>query len=260
MTAKTHKEDRIGLQPSRCWALFLDVDGTLLDIAPTPQEAVLPPGLVPLLERLCGLLGGAVALVSGRPLRDIDRLFSPLLLPAAGEHGAEIRFAANEPPRSATRPGGLAPLRAALALYRVDHPGVLVEDKGHSLTAHYRLAPGCEAELRALLSRLLADGLQDYEILESKMAFDVKPRRFSKGSAIEALMETPPFTGRVPVAAGDDVTDGFAFEAARRLGGEAIQVGPRPAAPGHHFLPDPASLRRWLATLADRLARTASCP
>lgn len=239
--------------PRADWALFLDVDGTLLDIAATPQEVVVPAELRGILSSLIGALNGAVALVSGRSLRDVDHLFAPLRSPAAGQHGAEIRL-----PEGGERemPAGpaLAAVRRRLNQIAVEHPGVMVEDKGASVTAHYRLAPDSADLLRAVIAEELTKIGADYQLLESKMAYDIKPKRFSKGSALAEFMRGRPFAGRRPVFIGDDETDQDGFAAAMRLGGHAIQIGPRPAGPGIHFISGPRILRTWLAALPEAIA------
>lgn len=239
--------------PRADWALFLDIDGSLLDIAATPQDVIVAPEVREILADLAQALDGAVALLSGRPLRDIDRLFAPLRLPAAGQHGAEIRRLAGGERAVAAAPA-LDSLRRRLSALADEHPGVLIEDKGASLTAHYRLAPGCGTLLRDAIEHGMACLGSEYELLESKMAFDVKPRRFTKGSAVAEFMRRPPFAGRRPVVVGDDITDLDGFAVALRGGGCAIQIGPRPAGPGMHFLSGPPALRTWLATLPRAIA------
>lgn len=241
------------LVPGPRWALFLDVDGSLLDIAATPQEVAMPPELPDILIELGRALDGAVALVSGRALHDLDRLFAPLRMPVAGQHGAEIRL-----PQGGGRamPAGpaLATLRRRLNEAAIRHPGVMIEDKGASITAHYRLAPDCADLLRALVAQEMSAIDGDYELLESKMAFDVKPRRFDKGTAIREFMHRAPFAGRLPVFIGDDATDLDGFAAVLGLGGHAIQIGPQPAGPGIHYISNPRVLRAWLAALPAAIA------
>jgi trehalose 6-phosphate phosphatase len=224
------------------WALFLDLDGTLLDIAPTPTSVSVPDGLVEVLGRLQRQLGGALAIVSGRPLADIDRLLAPLLLPVAGNHGASARL-----------PDGTQQALAAVAALPQDWlerartacaqwPGTIVEPKPFSLALHFRLAPERKADVRALLESLAA-GCDDYEILPAHFAFELRPRQASKGLAIERLMAMAPFHGRVPVFIGDDVTDESGRAAARRLGGMGLDVA-------LNFGGSAACVRQWLASAA----------
>ncbi|HKU97692.1 MAG TPA: trehalose-phosphatase [Vineibacter sp.] len=225
------------------WALFLDLDGTLLDLALTPTAVVVPDGLVDVLRRLHGRLNGALAIVTGRPLDDIDRLLAPLVLPVAGNHGASARLPDGSQqalaPVSALPPAWRAEAEAACSQW----PGTIVEPKPYSLALHYRLAPDRDREIHALLSRLAAERADDYEILKAHYAFELRPRRADKGLAIERLMELVPFQGRVPVFIGDDVTDESGRAAARRLGGIGLDVA-------ETFDGSAARVREWLAAAA----------
>lgn len=236
------------LQAQRDWALFIDVDGTLLDIAPTPMAVVVPPELPGALVAASQALDGAFALLSGRPLADLDRLFGVLPIVAAGQHGIELRNGDQitlPPPNQA-----IAVARARLQDFADRHPGVLIEDKGGSLTAHYRLAPTAEASLRSLVESVLTTTLPDFELLESKMAFDIRPLGHHKGRAVEELMRRGPFTGRIPVMVGDDATDEDGFRAVHQRGGIAVAVGPRqPAVVVEHHFESPARFRSWLAAM-----------
>lgn len=221
------------------WALFLDLDGTLLDMALTPTSVVVPEGLVDVLRHLSRRLDGALAIVTGRPLEDIDRLLAPLRLPVAGNHGASGRG----PDGTILALAPVAPLPPAWVAEaeRVCAPweGVIVEPKPYSLALHYRLAPAHERDVFDLLERLAAERAEDYEILTAHCAFELRPRLASKGLAVEKLMELPPFRGRFPVFIGDDVTDESGREAARQLGGIGLDVGPS-------FAGSPARVRAWL--------------
>lgn len=221
-------------------ALFLDFDGTLVDIAPEPGAVVIPSGLVPTLEALQRYLQGAVAVVSGRPIREIDRFLAPLRLPVAGVHGAERRSAAGgmdcigEHPLDAVE-------QAANDLAAADSR-LLVEHKRASIALHYRLAPDREAAcidtMQAAVAR--SPGLV---LLRGKMVVEAKPGSASKGGAIEAFLREPPFAGRTPVFVGDDVTDEAGFAAVQRLGGLGVKVGEGATVAGQR-LADPAALRR----------------
>ena len=227
------------------WALFLDLDGTLIDLAPTPASVVVPEGLIDNLRRLQDRLGGAVAIVSGRPLEDVDRLLAPLLLPVAGNHGASARLPDGTTqalaPVTPLPPDWIPRVQAASASW----PGTIVEPKPYSLALHYRLAPERERDVFDLATTLAAERPDDYEILKAHYAYELRPRQASKGLAIERLMELPPFRGRFPVFIGDDVTDESGRAAARRLGGIGLDVAPS-------FGGSAARVREWLASAAQR--------
>ena len=228
-------------------SLFLDVDGTLLDIAPAPDLVVVPAELVPTLSRLSGLLDGALALVSGRPIAQLDQLFAPLRLPAAGEHGAEIRLAADQaiiagPPLSA-----LERLVDRLMEATASIPGVRVERKRAGVVVHYRQAPDHAGLLRGLVDAAVADHLADVHVLPGKMVLEVKERTYSKGQAVIALMQQSPFAGRRPLFLGDDASDRDGFAAARRFGGCGAAVGPDHAEAADWVFASPAAVRAWLA-------------
>jgi len=247
------REPPARLVSGACSSLFLDVDGTLLDIAPAPDLVVVPTDLVPTLSRLSGLLGGALALVSGRPIAQLDRLFAPLRLPAAGEHGAEIRLAADQaviagPPLSA-----LERLVARLTEATASIPGVRIERKRAGVVVHYRQAPEQAALLRGLVDAAVADHLADVQVLPGKMVLEVKERMYSKGQAVIALMQRSPFAGRRPLFLGDDASDRDGFAAARRFGGCGAAVGPDHAEAADWVFASPAAVRAWLARLAAAL-------
>lgn len=229
-------------EPMRDWALFLDLDGTLLDIAPTPDAVVVPETLVADLATASQALQGALAIVSGRALETIDLLMTPLQLPAGGEHGAVVRL-----------PNGLyeetersVPLDWAMALQELaaQSPGVLIEAKHHNIVAHYRNAPACQSQLRALVQALVARDPDHFEMLEAKMAFEIRARNVSKGHVVHRLMTAAPFAGRTPVFVGDDKTDEDGFRAAIESGGIALDVA-------YAFAGQPARVRDWLKRFAD---------
>ncbi|HUA52410.1 MAG TPA: trehalose-phosphatase [Candidatus Sulfotelmatobacter sp.] len=230
------------------WAFFLDIDGTLLDLAPTPDGVHVPSELRLCLGALERAFGGAVALVSGRSLATIDRLFAPLVLTAAaGQHGAETR-AAGVPAQSAPDPA-LEPIAAALASFAAARPGLVVETKGSSVAVHYRQAPEHADAVRALAQRLVEPHRERLEILPAHAAFDIKPRAATKGRAIAWLMTRAPFAGRLPVFAGDDTTDEDGFAAINARGGVSIRVGragERAPSAARHRIGSPAEFRAWL--------------
>ncbi len=232
------------------WALFLDVDGTLLDFAITPEAVEVPPDLIDNLGALRRILGGALALVSGRSIAALDRLFAPLRLPAAGQHGAELRNEVGSEMTGVAPPRHLAAVIARLRDFAANHPGIVVEDKGVSVAVHYRQVPRYRGAVEAAARAAIGTDSTEMEMIPAAMAFDIKPRSADKGQALAWFMRRPPFAGRLPVFIGDDRTDedGFAAVAAHgREGraGHAIQVGNRPRAARWH-IPAPADLRRWL--------------
>ena len=232
-------------------ALFLDVDGTLIDIAERPDAVVVPDGLVATLKRAETAAGGALALVSGRPLADLDRLFEPLRLAASGVHGAELRL---DPKGEAAISEAVGPLPPALwtelAEMLADLPGTFAENKRYSYAVHYREAPWAERTLKARLERLLQTSPQPgIAMLGAHSAFELKHPQFDKGQAIRRFLECPPFKGRTPVFVGDDETDEAGFAVVAALGGYAYSVGePRPCAAA--TFASPAAVRRWLTSFA----------
>jgi trehalose 6-phosphate phosphatase len=234
-------------------ALFLDVDGTLLDIADRPSAVVTPVGLVASLAAAERKLAGALALISGRPVDEVDRLFEPLRLRASGVHGAQIRFDPQEATRSAPGAAELpATLLAALTEALRDFPGTLVENKRFSLAVHYRLAPEMALRLRRALERV-ANALRgvDFELINAHYAFELKARRCDKGKAIALLLSSAPFLGRTPIFAGDDDTDESGFAAVTARGGLAYSVGRRRLGAVGVF-ETPQAVRDWLAVFAGR--------
>jgi trehalose 6-phosphate phosphatase len=244
--------------PSADWALFLDIDGTLLELAPTPSEVVVPPGLPGLLSALKRALGGAVALVSGRSLADIDALFSPLEPIAAGQHGAEIRLPNGATERLGRAGGVLTGLMEKIGAFAAARPGILVEDKGMTIAVHCRQAPGYQAELGRFLADLTAAHGDRLETIGGHRVFEIKPRNLSKRTAVERLMRIAPFAGRLPLFIGDDRTDEDGFAAVRALGGHAIRVGPDGPDPGWTTIAtwrmaDPACARAFLSDVVTSL-------
>lgn len=235
-------------------ALFLDFDGTMVDIAPQPQDVHVPNELIAVVEQLRDYLGGAVAVISGRPIEQIDAFLDPLRIAVAGVHGAERRGADGRTELLATHPLELVE-REASRLAQA-HPALLVENKRGSLALHYRQAPELEALCLDTMERAVqaSPGLT---LLRGKMVAEAKPGGASKGKAIEAFLRDPPFAGRTPVFIGDDITDEVGFSTVQRLGGMGIKVG-EGATVAWRRLPNPAALRGELeAAVAARAARTA---
>lgn len=229
------------------WCIFLDVDGTLLEFAETPDEVAVEAELVAVLERLSRAVDGALALVSGRPITALDRLFAPLRLPSAGVHGLERRNAQGTFTDGPVDWLPLATARHALQEFVERHPALVLEDKGVALALHWRRDPALEAAVQALLMSLLERMGPEFELLPGASVLELKPSAHDKGSAVDAFLLEPPFAGRVPLFIGDDVTDADAFRAVERHGGWAIGVGPRPSTALR--LEDPRAVRRWLARL-----------
>jgi trehalose 6-phosphate phosphatase len=240
---------------SKNWALFLDIDGTLLDLAPTPDAVVVPPGLLQVLESVFSALDGAAAFVSGRPIEWIDRLFRPLCWPAAGQHGAEIRLASNDAVQSTVDIPDLSRLRARAAAIAASMPGVLVEDKSFGIALHYRNVPEQGPVLHRRVEAMLGELKSDLQLLPGKMVIEIKAVAAWKERAVEIFMEVEPFRGRQPVVIGDDKTDEGAFRAAQRRGGYAIQVGPGRSTVASAHVGSPAAVRDWLAGLPETLLR-----
>ncbi len=230
-------------------ALLLDVDGTLLDLASTPTGVVVPESLRPTLRNLLALGGGAVALVSGRTIDMLDRLFAPLRAPAIGGHGAEMRVAADAPAIRRHPPGLSEALRERLHALATIDPRLLVEDKLHSIAVHYRLARRHQGFLEQEIAGIVAAGTDPVEILPGKDVIEVKPKAFTKGSAVIELMTYPPFSGRTPLFIGDDTTDESVLAILPELSGLGFSVG-RPMQGAQGVVPSPEHVRSWLARLA----------
>lgn len=211
--------------PECALALFLDVDGTLLEIAASPGEVKVPASVRNTLDLAAEGENGALALVSGRTLGELDRLFAPITFPAAGQHGLERRDASGRLWRAKSEPRLLQPVREALSELVARHPGLLFEDKGMTLALHYRLAPRLEALVREVMNNALARLPPHYQLKGGKCVVELMPAGYSKRSAIESFMREPPFAGRTPVFVGDDLTDEDGFAAVNALGGYSIRVG-----------------------------------
>lgn len=227
------------------WALFLDVDGTLLDIAERPDLVDTNKVDTDLMEGLQRVAQGALALISGRSLVQLDTMFAPLRLAAAGQHGFERRDVQGKRHRHRFPVETLRPAAAAIRDFASRHQGLVFEDKGASVALHYRLAP--ELAGRALEAvRLAAASLGDtVQIQGGKMVWELKPAGADKGLAIDEFMREAPFAGRIPVFLGDDVTDEYGFRVVNRLRGHSIKVGQGETA-ALWRLPHPSAARAWL--------------
>jgi len=228
------------------WALFLDVDGTLLDIADHPDDVRTTPRLK-LLVRRAGLeLGGAVALVSGRAIADLDRLFMPLQLPTAGLHGIERRSADGTMHYRPALEDRLHDIKRELMEFADNRTGLLLEDKGAALALHYRNAPGAAGEATEIMDRVARDAGDQFHVQHGKMVLELKPAGQDKGTAILQFMDESPFRGRIPVFAGDDVTDEDGFAAVNRLDGESIRVGDGKSTAARYQIESVNQLLGWL--------------
>jgi trehalose 6-phosphate phosphatase len=232
-------------------AVLLDIDGTLLDLAPTPREVWVPPGLSKTLNRLLQRTGGALALVSGRSLNDIDLIFAPDQYPVVGGHGAEMRLDPESEAVAAHAPPMDKELKRRLAAIAKLSPGILLEDKGYSLALHYRLAPHAEKAIYAAVSLIRADlPNAPIEVLPGKCVCEIKHSGFTKASGVRELMTHEPFRGRRPFFIGDDVTDESVFAIMPDFDGLAFSVGRRAKGVAGHF-DAPSDVREFLAHLLD---------
>jgi trehalose 6-phosphate phosphatase len=236
--------------PDRGCAMFFDFDGTLAELAPTPDAVVMQPQVRQWLSQMQAALGGAVAVVSGRPVAEIDHHLQPLKLCVAGVHGAERRGADGHIRRMAV--GQLTEAAAVVQSICQQHPALTLELKPGALALHYRQAPEledlCLATMNDALTR--AEGMT---LMRGKMVVEMKPRRAGKGTAVRAFVEERPFRQRRPWFFGDDVTDESAFEAVQALGGVAVKIGEGETLAAHR-LPDPAALHQWMDQASTQLS------
>ncbi|MGE0025332.1 MAG: trehalose-phosphatase, partial [Hyphomicrobium sp.] len=235
-------------------ALFLDVDGTLLDLAATPKSVRVPNGLIGVLQRLSLRLDGAVAIITGRLISEIDLLLQPLKLTASGVHGAEIR---TSPTGDIERVTAMLPADVVQDMRKLalDIPGVIAEPKGAGLAVHYRLAPQAEGVVLAALEAALERHRGAFELLRGKRLFEVLPAGLSKGTALSSLSALPAFRDRMPIMIGDDVGDEAAFKVSESMGGFALRVA------GEYYRDEgadfagPRAVLGWLDELACKLER-----
>jgi trehalose 6-phosphate phosphatase len=235
----------------RNWCFFLDIDGTLIEFAERPNAVLADAGIKAVLRRLLGAASGAVALISGRSIADIDRVFAPLRFPAAGQHGLERRD-----------DGGNLRVHTAPMIHLQDaaeklerlvalHPDLVLENKGASLALHYRLAPHLASEVDDAMRELLGELGDEFELLSGKMLVEIKLSGKDKGTAIAEFMAERPFSGRTPVFIGDDVTDEYGFALVNSRRGHSVKVGSGASA-ARWRLADARAVRAWLAAFAGR--------
>ena len=248
---ETHHDDEDG--DARDLALFLDLDGTLIDIAATPTGACAPPGLVELLQELSSRLGGAMAIVSGRDIAAIDDLLAPLRPRAAGAHGSEMRGDAGGEGQKIAPVLSPAFVEAVRDLGKLD-PGIVVEIKDAAVAVHYREAPDCAAEVERRLALALPLSSAPLDLRPGRMVVEVMDRNVSKGAALHSFMQRAPFSGRRPIMIGDDVADLAAFAAAEQFGGKGLRVAGEFFDAASADFDGTAAVRQWLHKLAVRIS------
>jgi trehalose 6-phosphate phosphatase len=235
-------------------SLFLDVDGTLLEFESHPDLVRAPEGLLDLLQGVSNELDGAVALISGRSLADLDRVFAPWQPYAAGGHGTEVRGPSGTRLHHVDQ-SAVQELRQFVVRDVERLPGVWIEDKGYGFAVHYRDHPEHEAVVSRLAAKAAQQSAGALEVQPGAFVQELRPAAFDKGHALDELMEQPPFRGRRPVVVGDDRTDEFAFVAANRHRGVSILVGPRDDTVARYRITDPAGVRTWLAMIIQEVTR-----
>lgn len=233
--------------PSAGWAYFFDIDGTLSVLAPTPSSARLAPHVRERLEALRARCGGAVAVISGRPLSAIDAICEGLRLPAAGQNGAERRTATGRVVALPVRRGQLDRALPVLNRLVARNPRLLLEDKGHSLTLHYRAVPAMAGVAHRTMRQLQRQFGEDFVVQSGKRVVELLPAGVDKGLAVRAFLSEAPFRGRLPVFVGDDVSDEPAFAAVNALDGLSVKVGSGPTS-ARWRLAGVGAVRRWLAS------------
>ena len=245
----TFRTNAVPPPPRPDWAYFLDVDGTLVYFAERPEAIRVDAELLTLIQRVHRACDGALALVSGRALSDLDARLGNLRIPIAGQHGLELRDAQgrvrqHEDANSAARDW----FKERLLSLAVRHPGVLIEDKGAALTVHYRQAPSLAAYIHRQAKRWLKESGLPLDIQNGRYVLEFKPATHDKGTAITEFMQRSPFAGRLPVFIGDDVTDEHGFAQVNRLHGFSIKVG-KGATCARWRLADVTAVRQWLAAI-----------
>jgi trehalose 6-phosphate phosphatase len=250
LTPADGKQMQSILSFERDWCFFLDVDGTLIGFSEHPNNVHIDTALHGLLVRLANTSNGAIALITGRPITDIDRLFSPLQLPVAGQHGLERRDSAGNLHLHTTPVICLHDAVERLEELTAQYPELVFENKGLTLALHYRRAPALAEISYVVMRQLLATLGGGFELLEGKMLFELKPQGKDKGSAIAEFMKEPPFYGHTPVFIGDDLTDEYGFELVNNFHGHSVKVGVGTTAACWR-LADAVAVRAWLIAYAD---------
>jgi trehalose 6-phosphate phosphatase len=230
-------------------ALVLDIDGTIIDIAPTPESVIVPESLRLSLSRLCERLEGALALSSGRTIAAIDELFAPLKFVASGCHGAELRLDPHGHLQRCAAPLSSAEQAAFADIARLD-PRIRIEDKVYTFAIHYREVPELEDTLFAMVNTRVHELKSNLEVMSGKAVIEIKEPGFNKGTGLRRIMDAAPFAGRRPVFLGDDVTDEDAFAALPEFSGLGISVG-RLLPGASRSVRSPSDVRNWLARMVD---------
>ena len=230
------------LPPLERAAFLLDLDGTLLDIAPAPDQVVVAPGLADDLRRLRSLCGDALAIVTGRPVAQVDALLGDVPFAVAGEHGTAIRHTPESPVRVLAMPAVPQHWLSLGSRLADQHPGTMLERKAHGLVLHYRAAPSAGQALHDALRSLLAETPGTHVLMAAKMAWEIRPAGADKATAVHALMQHAPFAGRIPIFVGDDITDEDGMREARAQGGIGLRVP--------DVFGEPSDVRAWIARLA----------
>lgn len=232
-------------------ALFLDIDGTLAEIVPRPDMVEIPENVRQNIKGLQSALGGAVAILSGRNIQDIDRLLPGLSIAAAGSHGLEQRITGTEIKAPPANPH-LERMRNELEAFASAHEGILIEDKGRTIAVHYRQCPQFQKDVEQEVEHLL-QGAEGLTSMKGKMVVEIKPGGWDKGTSIRAFMAEAVFSGRKPIFIGDDVTDEAGFAAIQELNGLAIRVGCDQPTYATYCLPSVTRTQQWIADFAAHL-------
>lgn len=237
------------------WALFLDLDGTLTPLVDHPSNTHVEERTLQLLEGLSRALDGALAVVSGRSIEDLERLLAPLRLPLAGQHGAERKDGANRYDLVAPDHEALDASRRTLQRFVADNDGLFLEDKGASLALHYRGAPQLEEAVKQTARALERELNGALKVHEGKFVVEVRDASRNKGRAVLDFMQTPPFAGRCPVFVGDDLTDEDGFQVVNAMNGHSIKIGEGPSVAACR-LNGPAEVLLWLEACLKRVTRS----
>jgi trehalose 6-phosphate phosphatase len=234
------------LQISEPVAIFLDFDGTLVNIVDRPDLVRIPAGLIQALQDAHDRLSGALALITGRSIADLDRLIAPAQLPMAGVHGLEYRDKSGMM-HASSHVAIPDQVRSRLVALEASDPGLILEDKGASLAMHYRQAPSQQNAVRAEFAAMVAELGHEFVLQEGKMVVELRPGGATKGTAVRKFMSAPPFAGRRPVFVGDDITDEDAFGVVNEMQGYSIRVGADCAESAARFtLPGVSAVQQWL--------------